>query len=637
MELLYIYMENYRNVFIEQEFNFSSELRFKYDKAEGELIVEKNEIHLSDFFQEIVDLRKGIGRIVNITGIIGKNGAGKTTVLDFIKENLVKGVSGINEKAIVILRDNNERYFIHHHAELVISKGNFKEYNFEDPILYHEVANILSHRFHSILSDTTVVFYSSIFDARREYEWEGMRNISTNYLVKQLKLDALELNQIDPSFSETELFRRNEIIKQMQFINFYRENSVMPFPLPKFAFVIPKTIIDSTRNEKKLDSLSYELELEMRKWMNERVHSLTGHRQVKMRFMRTIVLNFIYEFSIYRSINLTKEFYIENGFDFSNDTNDIIMPIVQFIDITEKLVKILKNFASESLLRWINNVKKLLKLLDRCINQDNIRDGSLFTMPLFSGNSEEISIMEIVEAHFNAVNYTSHIDFDWGELSSGQKALLSLYSRFYSITEDQEKASNLILANNILILIDEGELYLHPEWQRNFLYNLIEYLPKIYKHKNIQIIFTSNSPVIISDLPKSNLIFIDRNEKRCFVIDGLVENKQTFAANIHTLFSDAFFMDKGLTGEFANQKILKLIHKINSTPSNILDREREEIELFISQIGEPVLRSKLFSMLKEKISSYLEKDLANPELMKLIQKMQREIDQLKKGKTNDTY
>ncbi|WP_253262818.1 hypothetical protein [Bacillus cereus] len=66
---------------------------------------------------------------------------------------------------------------------------------------------------------------------------------------------------------------------------------------------------------------------------------------------------------------------------------------------------------------------------------------------------------------------------------------------------------------------------------------------------------TSNSPFIVSDLPKHNSVFIGENAGGNDIIDALVNKKQTFAANIHTLLLDSFFIDGELIGDLAKEKI----------------------------------------------------------------------------------
>ena len=84
-----------------------------------------------------------------------------------------------------------------------------------------------------------------------------------------------------------------------------------------------------------------------------------------------------------------------------------------------------------------------------------------------------------------------YITLNWNlQLSSGQKAMLDMFSRFYSIAMKINKLGD----KNILILIDEGELYLHPQWQKSLLKDLLDFFKMIYD-KDIQVILTSNSPL----------------------------------------------------------------------------------------------------------------------------------------------
>ena len=73
---------------------------------------------------------------------------------------------------------------------------------------------------------------------------------------------------------------------------------------------------------------------------------------------------------------------------------------------------------------------------------------------------------------------------------------------------------------------------------------------------HLHLIFTSHSPFILSDLPKENIIFLEKGKQVYPFEDG----KQTFGANIHTLLSHGFFMKDGLMGEFAKDKIKSIIN-----------------------------------------------------------------------------
>ena len=72
MELVYLWVEKYKNI-EKQGFNFSP--RFHCEYKENKLTIDKNEDYIPDFF----------GNNINITAIVGKNGSGKSSVLECIK------------------------------------------------------------------------------------------------------------------------------------------------------------------------------------------------------------------------------------------------------------------------------------------------------------------------------------------------------------------------------------------------------------------------------------------------------------------------------------------------------------------------------------------------------------------------
>ena len=140
-------------------------------------------------------------------------------------------------------------------------------------------------------------------------------------------------------------------------------------------------------------------------------------------------------------------------------------------------------------------------------------------------------------------------------------------------------------------MLDEPDNSLHPNWQKKFLLELIVLLKKIKNRYNL--ILTSHSPFILSDIPKQNIVFLKDGKQ----VDAL-EKKQTFGANIHTLLADGFFMDGGLMGEFAKSKIEEVIKYLNDENSEI--KSKEEAQKTINIIGEPILKNQLQKMLDSK-------------------------------------
>ncbi len=225
-------------------------------------------------------------------------------------------------------------------------------------------------------------------------------------------------------------------------------------------------------------------------------------------------------------------------------------------------------------------------------------------------SDELIKIFEII----NDNPFLNIFSFEWYNLSSGENAFLNIFAQFFSIQKELNKQ-----CSNLIMLIDEGELGLHPQWQKKYLQNILTVLPQIFKDKKLQFILTSHSPFLVSDLPKENVIFLEKDKKTglCKVSD-LKSHAQTFGQNIHTLFADSFFMDKngGLMGEFAKEKLQKVIDFINGIPNEVVADDKTA-QKYIDLIGEPILQRQLQKKLYEKQI----KNLAKSQKIELLEKL----------------
>ncbi len=108
MELLYLWIEDY-NVFKDRGFNFGGDRVYK----KIELDKDKDTIYLSykDNDNKMIVVLEFIKRgqnIINITGIVGENGAGKTQLLKFLKNVLSIYKNDIDTNFCIILKDSEE-------------------------------------------------------------------------------------------------------------------------------------------------------------------------------------------------------------------------------------------------------------------------------------------------------------------------------------------------------------------------------------------------------------------------------------------------------------------------------------------------------------------------------------------------
>ena len=197
-------------------------------------------------------------------------------------------------------------------------------------------------------------------------------------------------------------------------------------------------------------------------------------------------------------------------------------------------------------------------------------------------------------------------------LSSGEQHLVhTMQSVLYHILNVNSVHSSeveKIKYEYINIIFDEIELYFHPEYQRRFVFELLERLDSLKKGgnidniKGINILFCTHSPFILSDIPKENVLFL-----------GNEMDFKTFGANITTSLASSFFMEY-LIGEFAKTKITNIIeklNKINNDKEN--DDDKENILKTIRLIDEPILRNKLIEMFYEKFAETKDKALKKQE------------------------
>lgn len=187
--------------------------------------------------------------------------------------------------------------------------------------------------------------------------------------------------------------------------------------------------------------------------------------------------------------------------------------------------------------------------------------------------------------------------YDFKELSSGEQQMVTtlntIYYHLYNLNSVHND-SNKVAYRNVCILLDEIELYLHPEYQRKFITYLLNGISKLKIRyiKSINILFSTHSPFILSDIPFQNILRIENGNPKPHEI-----NQQTFGANIHDLLANDFFLNEGSMGEFAKQKINKTINWLNDKKRDNADKEYHR--MIIKIIGEPILKRKLMEMYDE--------------------------------------
>ena len=239
-----------------------------------------------------------------------------------------------------------------------------------------------------------------------------------------------------------------------------------------------------------------------------------------------------------------------------------------------------------------------------------------------------------IELFFDTVNDNNN----FSNLSSGEKQkIYSLNSVVYHLrnllsVNKNPKKKELIVYNNFNIILDEIELYYHPELQRTFIFDLIEYIRKIdFENRyadcipNVNIIFITHSPFILSDIPKQNILFLDIDKKTNKSQPQIYDQNNTFAGNIHEMLTNGFFLES-TKGKFAISKINEFLDfykkKEDLIESDFLN-QREYFKSIIQMVGEDYIRKILQNQFDE-----LDK-IFNPKyLIEKRRELREEIDKI---------
>lgn len=200
--------------------------------------------------------------------------------------------------------------------------------------------------------------------------------------------------------------------------------------------------------------------------------------------------------------------------------------------------------------------------------------------------------------------------------------LINLNSTLHDVSIEKEHLS-FLKYHHVCMLMDEVELYYHPDLQRKFVKLLLDSitsmpLDNIY---NINITLVTHSPFVLSDIPQSNILCLQKGESES-------RQGQTFGANIVDLLNESFFL-QGTIGDIAQLCINEVVefyfmHRryqeslrenenkqgwhINMGLAKKFEEWRSKFDYVTSIIGEEYLQKELREMFDELVDFYDNKE-----------------------------
>jgi len=643
MQLAYLWIEDYLNV-KHCGILLSSRIRVKQEVDKSQrtfsISISDNNKHIDAFFGK---------NVAEVTTIVGANGVGKSNLIDYLFTFLqTKGYYEENWLALLYNEDDRsfevvDALFTRERTRKNTSRirntwkikiKNTSSYEVKKPVhahgkTYYSVGEpYQSGKFATGLGGMPL-YYSPFLDFRNFADIAGytsLNDISTNYLIEHDADDQHSEND------KAKIHKYKNVERQFVFVqenlDFVREVKLPTEIIVRFTKVVSN---DEIRQDdhgfrtkdfyKKLrDSASSKWNMVPNHLMSKGREEGSGELyrkgmriKIKWWFAINFLTNFLHNYSYIVDLS-DKKFKVSSELaevDFKKD--DPVQLVKKFFTI--------HTFLKKDQFDAVSFIDEICRIIDEeadvtSVNEDN---ESWFTVKPETGMRILALHRQYIACFKDQSGRRGFLNVDWRTMSSGEKAFLDLFSRVYWGL----KRLNVAAGDFLYLLLDEGEAGFHPLWQRKYFSYLLRFL-SIFPGVRFHLILTTHSPFIISDLPMENLVLLRSDEHGyCQVETKFDSIEESFAANIHQLLTDAFFMEEGPIGAFATETINAIFSMNSKQPPVSL----EIIKRMIETIGEPLIKIKL----QEKFQEMFEELPEEQKLQMKINALTERMKELKGG------
>lgn len=653
IKLCYIYCENEEDK--NKEINLDNKLEFKW--TESQLIITRKKNYIKNFYANNIN---------NFNLIIGKNGSGKTYCL----KKIIKSVHSLQGKMIKIMEVNEIYYVFYWNGfefekiidEAGIGINNLKFESYECDEYGIGKIDINSEHYKSLQDKAcgyhTIFFTNQFSISTQDFETilEGIYdpyNSGLKHLLrfpekmfgKKFEASSNAVNLYDNYFYYTlaKFFCENEskeildgfnleIKQEMEIIktNFSRLNSNINNLVISLKYGHRKRMnLENLIHKMKLMNVNNIVFISILDTILRRIERIEYYNRTSVIDHKEELINKTFNWLTVIDTSC------ENTYYYVKKLEELKKIYNEFIKITEEVYEESFNMYNISIIeRGIN----LLKFIDDfdILRIENTNYTFTASIKLNDENKDIIKeILYMISSTIDEHRLYFSYNFNGTQLSSGEESLLSMFSRINFATEEimkindsdefEEKSKKKI--KSLIILLDEPDIYLHPEWQRTLLNYIFKYIKKKFCDINIQLIVTSNSPILAGDIPRKDIVFLGNEE---------VGKEETFSKNLLSLFKETFFM-KSVLGEFSTEKIKNIIDDIK----NGNKKNKEIQEKIINIIAEPVIKRKIKKLFDDLhsdemngieykiIENAINMGLNNEQIKELTKRTEEEINEIR--------
>jgi len=586
MQLIYQWIDKYRDVKDDYlldnlGLNFHHKYRFTFNgKEDLKFTVLEDSKYIDSYYKE--------NQYYSM--IVGKNGSGKSSIFEMlynginISYDMKNKKENIRDRFIAIFLDDDK--FLFYGFEI----------NGQNEINRHEIEKInkinLDIGYREYINNLRILCVNTDFGKLEiiisNYEMSNER-IKISDDIKKKDITSFLLNR--KQGNENNSFNSSGMYEAI--VNYSKNDFIQSFLLNYEYF---KNINDS---DIELPQYVYfKFDIPPKNYYETKFNTLINkHSDMVKQFITELsktlykyydTINFSTELSVFQKIEAFYIFYLVDKYLFYTSDITVFIDTLIKVDIIDKIKNI--DFENIDILYIDNNINisfspfgEFLILQDIIIALQNthhkVIDNSIIIDRL--ENKEYMRNLTGSVDSFKQIFTLGQIylsyDF-YPILSSGH---LQLFKIFNYILEGINKfiKDGDSYKKDVLLLLDEPDVSLHYEWQRNFIKWLSIFLEQ-FEDFNFHIIINTHSGLMLSDIPKENVIVLDRKNDKTIIKDI---TSQTLAQNLFENLNNDFLLNKFMGG-YIEEKIMEILKEDNITA--------DEKEL-ISNLGEKILRVSL--------------------------------------------
>lgn len=612
MKLIYCYIEHFRNI-ENQDVSLSDEFDCRY--RDSKIFIEKREKN------PLMDYIYDNGFMSNLRIIVGKTGSGKTNFLQLIGMDWWNRKSTADGDAYLLLyKMHNENDFF---VEEVGLGNKTRAYCFTYDFDKHEILKYRPAAYDDH-EDTYIInafdryaFASCPYDnVRQEQMFDNNQFIPrkiTQYGKSSVSMECEFLKEYLSHFSEKSIKRRVSFV--IGWKNWQNKiQSDLDEKLIKREYWTYKDRAEEQR-DKNFRNGQYNKPIEYDKKSTPKsrfIHDLMVDFAIYLRKWAELVE---YEFpeKYYPYTGIVYDLGIEDPRELPDGKKMGILKridwLCQYIDYhTDEIT------SNRGLVWQIgSDIRDLFHLLGKM--DDKYFTDTEFTIPVMdidvNGKTVMREVFERMEQYRPdqiGVFTECLLPYHWSYVSSGEYQ----YAKIWGVLEEygvrvkmmtQGQKYSEAIQPNLILLLDEPENYMHPEMCRTFIRNLNVLLSKRNPNAELQVLISTHSPFMLSDVMASQVIKMDYDENgKCVISES---EKPYYAANIHSIMADGFFLEYTI-GEQARiflEDKFKLLQRLTCMNRNLSSSEKEELTMIrslIPNIGDALIRH-CFCMMLEKL------------------------------------